>query len=162
MMLAEGCSLQMKARHGWGSAPGESGLPSWAGRRGRGERKGEGWGAFGAEFSRVRGKSPPRFFQLRASAPASRAPTGVEIQVHTVGRRGIPNAKERTEKMERVGTSYLPSVTGKKGKNVTGLRVSNILRIYIKAAVKRTFEAEANQRTAPGISSRSAARIHCT
>lgn len=69
-------------------------------------------GAFRAEFSRVRGIYPPRFFQLCASASAPPAPPGVEIQVRAGGRRRIPKAKERTGVWNAFVLAYLPSVIG--------------------------------------------------
>lgn len=82
VMLAEGRSLSRRGVGGWVCAPGI--------RTSQLEVAGEGrercaWGPFRAEFLRVRGGCPPRFFQLSASASAPGAPLGVESQVRTRG-----------------------------------------------------------------------------
>uniref|UniRef100_A0A5F7ZHZ0 Uncharacterized protein n=1 Tax=Macaca mulatta TaxID=9544 RepID=A0A5F7ZHZ0_MACMU len=71
--------------------------------------------------------------------------------------RGVPNAKECTGRIRRVCTSSSPTRNRETGRNAPGFK-----DIYMKAAVKRTLEAEAEQIGAPGFSSASEARIHCT
>lgn len=122
-----------------------------------------GGGADGGRFvlnsrGRMAGANPGSFTSAHPR-PHPRLLLELKTRFASGGGRGVPNSKEQAGRIGRVCISLSPISSKEKGRDVASLGVFNI---YIKAAVKRTLEAEADQRAAPGSSSRSEARIHCT